>query len=284
MKKILTVFLISLFVGAAHGQVIDETIARELGLVKSPSSTIVSSNTKVVELNVGQMRELIFPEQGTLNLKAKDKAKFEDILNINNSVYITPKQPLTEPAIGVFVLKESKRSYVLNFKTTTATVQDNSMVIGTPVNTAIIDQSTPTIKRLPVPGKSFAPKRTEYDLYAELAAFGSRSAYSSERTTNPPKGLAQVSLPRRIKDLKTLTRDQRIKVRPLSAWQKKGVYLTVVELENTGSEPLELTPDLIRGNFIGRMFEHNRLGTDQSNKYTALYLISQAPIEVSLWR
>ena len=272
---------------SVYAQAIDESIARELGLVKSPAAgaPTTSSTTRQIDLNVGQMREIVFPEQGTLTLKRKDAEKIE-YLNVNNSLYITPKQSLDEETVGIFVLSQSKRSFVLNFKTTTASLNGEAVIVGQPIANTIIEQGSPQIKRLPVPGNASRSSRRggyEYDQYVELTAFASRSAYASERVINAPRGIAQVQLPRKIKRLKTLMRDQRIAVKPLSSWQRKGVFVTVIELKNTGDERIELRPELVRGGFVAKAFEHNELGTNETNQYTALYLVSLNPFEQSIW-
>ena len=90
-KKLIGVVVLAIsVVGSVSAQQIDETIAREFGLVRS-TSTGLKSDVFDVALNVNKQTELVFPEQGTLDIKSEDTVKFE-FLNVNNSclLYTSP--------------------------------------------------------------------------------------------------------------------------------------------------------------------------------------------------
>jgi len=91
-----------------HAQQIDDTIARELGLVRSPSSGL-KSDVFDISLNVNKQTELVFPEQGTLDIKSQDTKKFE-FLNVNNSLFIQPLVAIEKPVVVTFQLTRSKRA------------------------------------------------------------------------------------------------------------------------------------------------------------------------------
>ena len=289
-----TAFLLfALCLGSAQAQQIDATIARELGLIgpgaqgfsetnqSTPLGLSTSgSGTRLIEMNVGKMHELVFPEQGTLKIKGKYRDAF-DFLNVNNSLFIQPKKSIDDDAVGIFVLNHSKQSYVLNLRTVNYEVGGGAIVFGRPVADQIIEQAQPSIKRLPVPGRP-SMAGGQYDDYVRLVAFAARSAYAPDRLLDPPKGIREIILPSNVKKLPALLRENRIQARPLSSWQWKALTVTVIELENTGHEPLLLTPDLVRGAFLGRSFQHNRLGTSETDRYSALYVLSNQPFASAL--
>ena len=104
-------FCIPLFVfsliGYANAQQIDETIARELGLVRSTSADL-KSDVFDINLNVSKQTELVFPEQGTLDIKSEDTKKFE-ILNVNNSLFIQPRIVIDKPVVCLLYTSPSPR-------------------------------------------------------------------------------------------------------------------------------------------------------------------------------
>lgn len=280
--------LFGLCLCSAYAQQIDSTIARELGLIgpgaKEFSDTRIASplglstsgsGTRLIEMNVGKMHELVFPEQGTLKIKGEYRDAF-DFLNVNNSLFIQPKKTIDDDAVGVFVLNHSKQSYVLNLRTVNYEVGGGAIVFGRPVADQIIEQAQPSIKRLPVPGRP-SLAGGQYDDYVRLVAFAARSAYAPDRLLDPPKGVREILLPGNVKKLPALLRENRIYARLLSSWQWKALTVTVIELKNTGKEPLWLTPDLVRGAFLGKSFQHNRLGTHETDRYSALYVLSNKP-------
>ena len=70
-KHVGLIFLICFSIGDVFAQQIDDTIARELGLVRTPT-TSVKSDVFDVALNLNKQTELVLPEQGTLDIKSAD--------------------------------------------------------------------------------------------------------------------------------------------------------------------------------------------------------------------
>lgn len=274
-KKLISVIIFGLsIVGSASAQQIDQTIARELGLVRSPAAGL-KSDVFDIALNVNKQTELVFPEQGTLDIKSADTAKFE-LLNANNSLFIKPRVAVEEPIVVTFQLTRSKRAVVLRLKTVSKSISSESIVLtvkrSIPVES--VRKEAPSIPA--VPGRSLN-KSLEYDHYVKLVSFAARTAYAPDRLIAPPKGISRQSVDVSAKQLKKLVREKRLKLTPLSSYAHRGLHVTVLEVENKGRSNIALVPELIRGSFIAKSFHHNVLGASDQDHYSALYLISQQP-------
>ena len=269
----ITLFVFSL-IGNANAQQIDETIARELGLVRSTSADL-KSDVFDVDLNVSKQTELVFPEQGTLDIRSEDTKKFE-ILNVNNSLFIQPRSVIDKPVVATFQLTRSKRAIVLRLKTVTNEVGDEPVVLNVRRPTLITPAAEKPESLPAVPGRS-PNKSVEYDHYVKLVSFAARTAYAPDRLIAPPKGVSRQSLEVNARQLKDLVREKRLKLTPLSSYAYRGLYVTVLEVENKGRSSIALVPELIRGSFIAKSFHHNILGGSDKDHYSALYLISQRP-------
>ena len=274
-KNILgVIILVMSIVFNVHAQQIDDTIARELGLVRSPSKGL-ESDVFDISLNVNKQTELVFPGQGTLDIKSQDTKKFE-FLNVNNSLFIQPLVAIEKPVVVTFQLTRSKRAIVLRLKTVSRSIKEEPVVI-TVQRPALIASTNRQSTSLPaVPGRSLT-KASEYDHYVTLVSFAARSAYAPDRLIDPPKGVSRQSIEIKSKQLQKLIREKRLKLKPLSSYAYRGLHVTVLEIENKGSASIALVPELVRGSFIAKSFHHNVLGTSDRNHYSALYLISQRP-------
>jgi hypothetical protein len=272
-KNILGAIILALSVVCnANAQQIDDTIARELGLVRSPSRGL-KSDVFDIELNVNKQTELVFPEQGALDIKSQDTKKFE-FLNVNNSLFIQPLVAIEKPVVVTFQLTRSKRAVVLRLKTVTRTVKEEPIAI-TVQSPALIASANLQPPSLPaVPGRSLN-RASEYDHYVALVSFAARSAYAPDRLIDPPKGVSRQSIEIKPKQLQKLIREKRLRLTPLSSYVYRGLHVTVLEIENKGSVSIALVPELVRGSFIAKSFHHNVLGTSDRDHYSALYLISQ---------
>lgn len=274
-KLISVIYLMSILCGAsANAQQIDETIARELGLVRS-SLAGLKSDVFDVDLNVNKQTELVFPEQGSLDIKSEDTKKFE-LLNVNNSLFIQPRVEIKEPIVVTFQLKRSKRAIVLRLRTVSRKVPDEPLILRVE-RPSLVQSISKEASSLPaVPGRALN-RSFEYDHYVKLVSFAARTAYAPDRLIDPPKGVSRQSLDVKTKNLKRLVREKRLKLTAISSYVYRGLHITVLEVQNTGSTKIDLTPELIRGSFIAKSFHHSILGASERDQYSALYLISQRP-------
>jgi len=268
------IMLVFSFIGSINAQQIDETIARELGLLRTPD-TSDQSDVFNIALNVNTQSELVFPEQGTLAIKAADTKKFE-FLNVNKSLFIQPLMTIDTPVVATFQLSRSKRAVVLRLKTVTKTVKNQPIVLPIqPTRSQIISEDE-TPKLPAVPGRSLS-KSFEYDHYVSLASFAARSAYAPDRLIDPPKGISRQSIDVKPRQIQKLIREKRLMLKPLSSYAYRGLHVTVLEIQNKGQSDIRLSPELVRGSFIAKSFHHNVLGVSKRDHYSALYLISQRP-------
>lgn len=273
-KKILGAVIVAMSVFMnAYAQQIDDTIARELGLVRTPEAGL-KSDVFDIALNVNKQTELVFPEQGTLDIKSEDSKKFE-FLNVNNSLFIQPFETIEKPVVVIFQLTRSKRAVVLRLKTVSSTVKSEPIVLTVRRPAPIVSNDQPP--SLPaVPGGSLS-KVFEYDHYIKLVSFAARSAYAPDRLIDPPKGVSRQSIEVSLKQLQKLMREKRLRLTPLSSYAYRGLYVTILEIENKDRVSIALVPELVRGEFIAKSFHHNVLGVSDRDHYSALYLISQRP-------
>lgn len=275
----LMVLVLSLFpLCSAVGQNIDQSIAQELGLVKS-SRPALKSGVFEVELNIGKRMELVFPEQGSLSLKSADKAKFE-ILNINNSLFVEALEKIDKPVTAIFTLRQSQQIVLLNIRTVSKDILVSSRLIHPPSPQGTLTQNAQKTVP-PVPGPSQV-KGYEYDSYVQLTAFAARSAYAPDRLVAAPKGVRQIDLNVNHKQVQKISRERRLKLKPLSSWIHRGLHITVLEITNTSKETLNLTADVLRGDFVARSFQHNRIGASDNDRYSAAYVISLVPFKQAI--
>lgn len=268
------IILVIGFSASVHAQQIDDTIARELGLVRTPSSGQMS-DVFDISLNVNKQTELVFPEQGTLDIKSQDAKKFE-FLNVNNSLFIQPLGKIEKPVVVTFQLTRTKRAIVLRFKTVSTNIKSEPIVLNVrqPILAASTNEKSPSSPA--VPGLSIN-KGVDYDHYVTLAAFAARSAYAPDRLIDPPRGVSRQTIEVQPRQLKKLVRENRLSLTPLSSYAYRGLHVTVLEIENKGKANIALVPELIRGAFIAKSFQHNVLGFSDRDHYSAMYLISQRP-------
>lgn len=273
-NKLLGAVILAMSIFAnAHAQQIDDTIARELGLVRTPEAGL-KSDVFDIALNVNKQTELVFPEQGTLDIKSEDTKRFE-FLNVNNSLFIQPLVAIDKPVVMTFQLTRSRRAVVLRLKTVSNTVKSEPIVLTVRRPASIVSNDQPPPLRA-VPGRSLS-KAFEYDHYIKLVSFAARSAYAPDRLIDPPKGVSRQSIEVSLKQLQKLMREKHLRLTPLSSYAYRGLHVTVLEIENKGRASIALVPELVRGEFIAKSFHHNVLGVSDRDQYSALYLISQRP-------
>jgi len=256
-------------------QNIDQAIAQELGLVKAERPPL-KSGVFDIDLNVGKRLELVFPDQGSLSLKSADQAKFE-ILNINNSLFIEPLVTLDKPVTAIFTLRQSQQVVLLNIRTVSEDILVSSRIIQPPSAPLALSNRAEDLTP-PTPGPSRV-KGYEYDRYVLLTAFAARSAYAPERLLDAPKGIRKIPLETQYKQVQKMSRERRLKIKALSSWVHRGLYVTVLEITNTGDDTLNLTADVLRGRFIARSFQHNQIGTTENDRHSAAYVISLMPFQ-----
>jgi hypothetical protein len=255
-------------------QEIDASVAKSLGLVPAADQ----SAFKPIGLVVGKPTEIVFPESGKLKIKALAKESL-DIINANNRLIITPHKPLVGDSTGIFDLSLSGQSVLLRFTMVEDSEYKNVVRIGDA-------RTLPPVRVVPAkkPRTIFAPgagrvKTTNFDEYVSLAAFAARVAYAPNRLVSPPRGISSVAVNSSDRDVRRIFREGRVKLSVLSSWHHKNLFVTIVQMENRGASDIRLTPEMVRGRFIGKSFHRTIIGVDDMDRFTSMYLISEFPFD-----
>lgn len=273
MKRLLIIALL-LFTASVNAQDVDKSVAQALGLVPSSSE----SAFKRIPLTMNSSTELVFPVAGTLRLKPQLQEKL-DIINANNRLIITPKVPLSGEQTVVFVLSDTQQSVLLKLFMAPSGQHIPVIRIGEHRVSARPDgrptSSRPTPK-IHVPGP-INSSGSYIDEFALMASFAARSAYSPDRLLTPPKGLREYEVSVDSHKLNNLFRENSLRPDVLSSWEYKSWFVTVIQVTNMSRSNVHLSPELIRGRFLAKSFHRDFVGSTKTNKYTALYLISDVP-------
>ena len=109
-----------------------------------------------------------------------------------------------------------------------------------------------------------------------LTRFAAQQLYAPSRMLKASPIIHRVVVTRRA--LHSLIRGESIEALPVASWQGGELYVTAVQLRNTGTAPVELDPRRIRGRWKAATFQHGRLHPAGSEAdTTAVYLVSDRP-------
>lgn len=109
-----------------------------------------------------------------------------------------------------------------------------------------------------------------------LTRFAAQQLYAPSRMLKASPSIHRVVVTRRA--LHNLIRGKSIEALPVASWQGGELYVTAVQLRNTGTAPVELDPRRIRGRWKAATFQHGRLHPAGSEAdTTAVYLVSDRP-------
>lgn len=124
-----------------------------------------------------------------------------------------------------------------------------------------------------------APPAPEVD-YVQLMRFAAQHTYGPSRLIEPLPGMSRTAVPKRAYPY-LVGGGWNLIATPITGWQHAGgLYVTVLALENRGSERATLDPRRIRGAWLAATFQHATLlpaGSERHEDRTALYLISRRP-------
>ncbi|PKM36344.1 MAG: TIGR03749 family integrating conjugative element protein [Gammaproteobacteria bacterium HGW-Gammaproteobacteria-10] len=109
-----------------------------------------------------------------------------------------------------------------------------------------------------------------------LTRFAAQQLYAPSRMLKASPSIHRGVVTRRA--LHNLIRGESIEALPVASWQGGELYVTAVQLRNTGTAPVELDPRRIRGRWKAATFQHGRLHPAGSEAdTTAVYLVSDRP-------
>ncbi|PFG25109.1 integrating conjugative element protein (TIGR03749 family) [Pseudomonas lurida] len=126
------------------------------------------------------------------------------------------------------------------------------------------------------PGTAQAkPEHHETPLPVVLIRYAAQSLYAPLRTVEPLQGVIQVGQ-RRALDLINLMPTQPVNATLLGAWQLENYFVSAIKLSNTSTQPLNLDPRELQGDFISAAFQHQTLGAaDLPTDTTVAYLVTR---------
>jgi len=271
--KSLYLLLIMFSMTAVSAQELDKATAISLGLIPSLSETAI----KEVGIAIGRPTEIVLPESGQLQIKRSMKEATQ-IVKTKRRIIITGEKPLKPNGeVGIVTMGSSGQQIVFRFINADETNYDKLVSVqGYKVPVARERETRIT----PKPGNPLQ-KENHIDGMVELTAFGARTIYAPERVHRLPKGVQNIAVnPKLSPDLLHLVRDRRIQAKLISTWRRGGHYLSIVKLYSDSGVPISLTPEKIRGRFIGKSFHDNALGGAGNGHETTAYLISDTPLMV----
>lgn len=109
-----------------------------------------------------------------------------------------------------------------------------------------------------------------------LTRFAAQQLFAPSRMLKSSPAIHRVVVTRR--PMNNLVRGESIEAMPVASWKGGGLYVTAVQLRNTGQSPIVLDPRRIRGRWKAATFQHVRLHpTGSEADTTAVYLVSDRP-------
>lgn len=111
--------------------------------------------------------------------------------------------------------------------------------------------------------------------YVALTRFAAQQLYAPARLRPTHSEVRRVAVPG---EPVALVRGGAVEAVPLTGWRHRGLYVTVVRLQNRAPEPAVLDPRDLRGEWLAATFQHARLLAhgDEADT-TAVYLLSRRP-------
>lgn len=108
-----------------------------------------------------------------------------------------------------------------------------------------------------------------------LTRYAAQSLYAPLRTIEPVDGVAPVPIDRTLR-LDTLLPTLPIRATVWAAWRLDDAWITAVRLTNTSSQPLDLDPRALQGDFVAATFQHPDLGpAGDDTDTTIVYLVTR---------
>lgn len=118
-------------------------------------------------------------------------------------------------------------------------------------------------------------ERLKTPLPVVLTRYAAQSLYAPLRTVEPLQGVIQVKQ-RRGLDLTNLMPTQPVNASLLGAWQLENYFVSAIKLSNTSTQPLNLDPRELQGDFISAAFQHQTLGAaGLPSDTTVAYLVTR---------
>jgi integrating conjugative element protein (TIGR03749 family) len=119
------------------------------------------------------------------------------------------------------------------------------------------------------------PKSPDTPVPVLLTRYAAQSLYAPLRTVESVDGIAPVPVDRTL-SLDSLLPTLPVRASAWAAWRLDDEWVTAVRLTNTSTQPLDLDPRTLQGDFVAATFQHPDLGPagDDTNT-TVVYLVTR---------
>ncbi len=220
-----------------------------------------------VVLPVGSERLVHFPEHA-VRVGVPDDLPLRT-LSVDGTVYWQAQAPFAPVRVIVQGLDEGSGYYLLDLEARESAAS---------VPLAIL---RPGAER-PARGETHAPEEPPHQNldYVALTRFAAQQMYAPARLRPAHPQVRPLAVP---EGPIALVRGGAIEAVPLITWRHRGLYVTVVRLQNQAPEASVLDPRDLRGEWLAATFQHARLLAhgDEADT-TAVYLLSRRPFAESL--
>ena len=220
-----------------------------------------------VVLPVGSERLVHFPEHAVRAGVPQDLPL--RTLSVDGTVYWRAEAPFAPVRVIVQGLEEGSGYYLLDLE-----ARESAPAVPLAILRAGAERPAPARVRAPD-----EPPHQNLD-YVALTRFAAQQMYAPARLRPEHPQMRQVAVPA---DPIALLRGGAIEAVPLIGWRHRGLYVTVVRLQNRTPAPAVLDPRDLRGEWLAATFQHARLLAhgDEADT-TAVYLLSRRPFGESL--
>jgi integrating conjugative element protein (TIGR03749 family) len=220
-----------------------------------------------VVLPVGTERLVHFPEHA-VRVGVPDDLPLRT-LSVDGTVYWQAQAPFAPVRVIVQGLEEDGGYYLLDLE-----ARESAPAVPLAILRAGAERPAPARVRAPD-----EPRHQNLD-YVALTRFAAQQMYAPARLRPAHPQVRPVAVPEAPI---ALVRGGAVEAVPLIAWRHRGLYVTVVRLQNQAPEASVLDPRDLRGEWLAATFQHARLLAhgDEADT-TAVYLLSRRPLGESL--
>lgn len=129
--------------------------------------------------------------------------------------------------------------------------------------------------------KSKPGKQPQSANLVALTRFAAQQLYAPARLFKANPAIQRVSVSQT--PIEHLLRGESLIATPMASWRSGRLYVTALEIKNTGPDPIDLDPRQLRGQWRAATFQHTRLHPAGSEADTsAVYLVSDRPFHEAL--
>ncbi len=219
-----------------------------------------------ITLPVGKERLVTFPEDVRVGIPPIIGSKLRTQSN-QGTVYWKANEAFDTQRIEVREIK-SNRIYLIDLKASKKAASVTAI--------EVIFKEHSADKELGADTRNSGSKTSRTAGYIGLTRFAAQQLYAPARLLKSGTSIHRVSIARR--SINYLISGEKIKATPVASWQSGSLYVTAVELKNTGNEFISLDPRKLRGEWRAATFHHARLHPAGSEAdTTAVYLVSDRP-------